>query len=67
MKEITNTGYNPDYSSFIGTADEKSFYETSAPQDSFASQIKNENLIVEEPFYTAEDIFISEEIPFEEE
>lgn len=61
MNEKSNTGYNPNYSNFIGTADEKAFFETSSPNDSLASIIKDENLIVEEPIYLVQDIYISEE------
>lgn len=62
MEKKSATGFNPNYSNFIGTADEKAFYETSAPNDSFASIIKNENLLVEEPIYQAQDIYIPIEI-----
>lgn len=62
MNIKSNTGYNPNYSNFIGTADEKSYFETSSPNDSFASIIKNENLILEEPIYFSQDIYFSEEI-----
>lgn len=62
MDKKSNTGFNPNYSNFIGTADEKAFFETSAPNDSFASIIKDENLIIEEPIYSAQDIYIPVEI-----
>ena len=62
MNLKSNTGYNPNYSNFIGTADEKSYFETSSPNDSFASIIKNEILILEEPIYYSQDIYFSEEI-----
>ncbi len=61
MNEKSNTGFNPNSSNFIGTADEKLYFETSSPNDSFASIIKNESILVEEPIYLAEEIYISEE------
>ena len=62
MKEKINTGYNPNYSNFIGTADEKSYIETSAPCNSLASQLKHNELVLDKELYPSEEMYLSDEL-----
>ena len=53
-----NTGYNPNSSNFIGTADEKPYVELTVSDYSLATIIKDANIVIDEPIYPVEDLYL---------